>query len=514
MPYSSQRRSSSNTVALPSLASTSGPSALPTRLTLPTKDDDDSQDGSEDAHPTDEHGQTSEPQRQVILLSNGKPLKSSLKSSSSSSVPPRTLVATFPHYQRARSDSDPPSPESPSPPPQKNVQISSSDAQQHASRPVILLSNGKPLKSSLKSSSSSVPPHSLVPTISFSQQLHTHHQRARSDFDPPSPSSSPSPNPESPTSSPPPPKNVHFSAKLATVQLYNKSVEPASLFHNADEIDDLSLPVIWGRSWNRAAADPFPKLDRSFSVSSPLPPLFPCGPSTTAQVMDSLRHTDEEFLSTMATFIRHVHAYSQSSLASSIGFMYDLANAIVGLVARLLTLIQAVMQHSDTPTNRVDNLMLAKEELYNVTISLAVYVRSLTLSLSSSILEETEKQILLRSITGTVQAGANCVAAIKVCLTFSISDIRFIVNLPSPMLIPAVSSTPGYEPVAVTSFSGPGKEDHTLQAQTSSQKTKRHSTWHFMNSDKLYQSTRLNDWILESSVSMMPQIEEEDACMY
>jgi len=85
------------------------------------------------------------------------------------------------------------------------------------------------------------------------------------------------------------------------------------------------------------------------------------------------------------------------------------------------------MQHPDTPTNRVDNLMLAKEDLYNVTISLAVYGRSLTLSLSSSILEETEKKILLRSVTGTVQAGANYVAAIKVCLTCSISDIRFIV---------------------------------------------------------------------------------------
>jgi hypothetical protein len=534
-------------MALPLLASTSGPF-----ISLgATKDDDDgSQDGAEDAHLTkpilDEHGHsrpnTSDPQqpasRPVILLSNGKPLKSSLKSSSS-------LVPTieFPqehhtHYQRARSDFDSssPNPESPtsSSPPQKNVQTSSTDTQQPTSRPVILLSNGKPLKSSLKSSSS------LVPTIKFPQEHHTHHQRARSDFD------SSSPNLESPTSSSPqtsssdtqqstsrpvillsdgkplksslkssssssvPPhslENVHFS-ELTTVKFYNKS---ASLFHNGDEIerhtDDLNLPVLWGRSWNRVAADPFPKL---FSVSSP--PFFPCGPSTTAQVMDALRHTDEEFLSTIAAFIRHVHAHS---LAPSIGFMYDLSNAIVGLVGRLLTLIQAVLQHPDTPPNSISNLRLAKEELHNVTISLAVHVRSLTVSLSSSISEETDWQNnLQRFITGTLQAGADCVAAIKVCLACSISDIRFIVDLPSPMLIPAISSTLEDELVAMNSFSGPGEEYPTFQVPTSSQKKERPSPWHFMNSDKMYQSTRLSNWIIDSSVSMKPQIEEEDACMY
>jgi len=38
---------------------------------------------------------------------------------------------------------------------------------------------------------------------------------------------------------------------------------------------------------------------------------------------------------------------------------------------------------ADNPTNRVNNLMLAKEESYNVTISLVVYFRSLTVFLSS-----------------------------------------------------------------------------------------------------------------------------------
>src|SRR5260221_3021177 len=96
---------------------------LPTRRRH-TKDDDDTQDGFEGAHPMklanlkydDEQGylqpNTSDPQqpasRPVILLSNGKPLKSSLKSSSSSSVP-HTLLPTFPPIiiltiQRARSD--------------------------------------------------------------------------------------------------------------------------------------------------------------------------------------------------------------------------------------------------------------------------------------------------------------------------------------------------------------------------------------------------------------------------
>ena len=163
--------------------------------------------------------------------------------------------------------------------------------------------------------------------------------------------------------------------------------------------------------------------------SSPRP--FPHGPSTAAQVMEALRHTHDHYLSTIAAFIGHAHSHSRTSHASSTGVLYDLVKEIVEMVCKLLTIVEAVMQHPDVPINRVGNLSQAKEGLYNVTSSLAESVRLLTISLPSTMSEEAEKQVLLRSATGALKAGADCVAAVKVCLTRSVSDKPFIVNLPT-----------------------------------------------------------------------------------
>ena len=161
------------------------------------------------------------------------------------------------------------------------------------------------------------------------------------------------------------------------------------------------------------------------------PPPFPRGPSTAAQVLEALRHTHDHYLSTIAAFIGHVHTHSRSSHASSTGVLYDLVKEIVEMVCKLLTIVEAVMQHPDIPANRVGNLKQAKEGLYDVTSSLAESVRLLTVSLPSSMSEEAEKQVLLRSATGAVQPAADCVAAVKTCLTRSISDKPFVVNLPT-----------------------------------------------------------------------------------
>ncbi|KAF9528179.1 hypothetical protein CPB83DRAFT_894656 [Crepidotus variabilis] len=180
----------------------------------------------------------------------------------------------------------------------------------------IILSTGKPLKSSLKSSSSSpnipFPPQSLVPSIMF-PQLHqpqpSHHQRARSAPSTPhlgsiadpmesavpsmssgtsesDPSSSPPLSP-SPSPSPPPSKNVHFPSQeeggLTTVKLFNRTAKPASLLRIGDETEtetegeNSSAPTGfgWGAAgrWGgyaavagRGSASPFPKV----SVPSPM----------------------------------------------------------------------------------------------------------------------------------------------------------------------------------------------------------------------------------------------------
>ncbi|KAG5643304.1 hypothetical protein DXG03_001231 [Asterophora parasitica] len=120
-----------------------------------------------------------------------------------------------------------------------------------ASSPQILLSNGKPLKSSLKSSSSSPYIH-LLPNTKFSA-----HHRARS-----APTS-----PFATESAPPTPKNVHFPSKeqggLETVRFYSRSARPASL--------SLSLPNEDTETETELEADlrptsfPFPRFPTSGS---------------------------------------------------------------------------------------------------------------------------------------------------------------------------------------------------------------------------------------------------------
>lgn len=233
-----------------------------------------------------------------------------------------------------------------------------------------------------------------------------------------------------------------------------------------------------------------PSIDSISSISSRSsqesiprsPPPFPRGPSTAAQVMDALRFTHDHYLSTIAAFIGHAHSHSRTSYASSTGVLYDLVKEIVDMVCKLLTLVEAVMQHPDIPLNRIGNLKAAKEGLYNVTSALAESVRLLTLSLPPTMSEEEEKQVLLRSATAALKAGADCVAAVKVCLNRSAGDKPFIVHLPdvddvnshpfTPMktLTSAAARSAGTLSGVLNGYrlNGMEDEDLTIQAQTPS----------------------------------------------
>ncbi|KAG6918773.1 hypothetical protein DXG01_011964 [Tephrocybe rancida] len=168
----------------------------------------------------------------------------------------------------------------------------------------------------------------------------------------------------------------------------------------------------------------------SSQEASSAPP-FPSGPSTTAQVIEALRLTHDQYLSTIAAFIGHAHSHSRTSHASSTGHLYDLVREIVEMVCKLLTIVEAVMQHPGVPVNRLGNLKFAKDGLYNVTSTLAESVRLLTLSLPPTMTEDEEKQTLLRSATSALKAGADCVAAVKVCLNRAVGERPFIIDLPT-----------------------------------------------------------------------------------
>ncbi|KAI0300360.1 ras guanine nucleotide exchange factor domain-containing protein [Russula brevipes] len=169
------------------------------------------------------------------------------------------------------------------------------------------------------------------------------------------------------------------------------------------------------------------------SVLSPVSPAFPSGPSTYEELMEALRRTHNQYLSTIAAFIGHAHVHSRSSHAASTGHMYELVREIVEIVCKLLVVVEAVLHHPTVPTHKAANLKLAKDGLYNVTSGLAESVRLLTGSLPPDMTEEQEKMALIRSATDALKAGADCVAAVKMCLSRSSGEQPFIIERPGDL---------------------------------------------------------------------------------
>ncbi|KAF8555708.1 ras GEF [Imleria badia] len=169
------------------------------------------------------------------------------------------------------------------------------------------------------------------------------------------------------------------------------------------------------------------------SIESMRPPIlssFPSGPSTSAEVMEALKHTHDQYLSTVAAFIGHAHSHSRSSHASSTGHMYELVREIVEMVCKLLTIVEAVMRHPEIPKHKIGHLKAAKEGLYNVTSSLAESVRLLMVPLAPDATEEAEKASLIRSATAACKAGADCVSAVKICLSRTSAEQQFLIQVP------------------------------------------------------------------------------------
>lgn len=168
------------------------------------------------------------------------------------------------------------------------------------------------------------------------------------------------------------------------------------------------------------------------SITTPATPAFPSGPSTATEVVEALRYTHDNYLSTIAAFIGHAHSHSRTSHASSTGHMYDLVREVVDMVCRLLTIVEAVLKHPEIPAPRTERLKAAKEGLYNATSKLADSVRLLTMPPSPDVSEEEEKITLLRCATNALKAGSDCVSAVKKCLQRPTGERPFVIQLPSP----------------------------------------------------------------------------------
>ena len=167
------------------------------------------------------------------------------------------------------------------------------------------------------------------------------------------------------------------------------------------------------------------------SPGTPITPPFPEGPCTSYAVLQALRVTHDNLLSTIAAFIGHVHSHSRSAHASSTGHLYELVRQVVEIVCRLLTITDAVAQHKDLPTMKIVKLEEAKDNLYTMASSLADSVKDITTSDPPTMSEEEERGNLLRLATDALRAGSDCVGAVKTCLSRPMGSPPLIVVLPS-----------------------------------------------------------------------------------
>lgn len=204
-----------------------------------------------------------------------------------------------------------------------------------------------------------------------------------------------------------------------------------------------------------SATSSFSSSSGSSASSAEAPPnstsSFPTGRTSTAMLLQVLRHTHDTYLSTIAAFIGHAHSHSRSSHASSTGHMYDLVREVVEVVCKLLTIVEAVLRNDNVHSARKHELKRAKEGLYEVTSTLADAVRRLTTHPASAgdrkqdgedgsdkeIGEEEEKAALLRCATNALKAGADCVSAVKKCLQRATGERPFYIMLPQPGLVPS-----------------------------------------------------------------------------
>lgn len=166
------------------------------------------------------------------------------------------------------------------------------------------------------------------------------------------------------------------------------------------------------------------------SPGTPITPPFPEGPCSSYEVLQALRVTHDNLLSTIAAFIGHVHSHSRSAHASSTGHLYDLVRQVVEIVCRLLTITEAVSQHQDVPVVKSVKLEEAKENLYGMASSLADSVKDITTTMPPTTTEEEERGNLLRLATDALRAGSECVAAVKTCLLRPMGSPPLIVVLP------------------------------------------------------------------------------------
>ena len=194
------------------------------------------------------------------------------------------------------------------------------------------------------------------------------------------------------------------------------------------------------RTHNSVSSTSSSSISSRDDAPSPSHPPFPCGPSTSRQVLDAFTHVHDVFLSTNAAFIGQTHAYSQDAHASSKVRLCELGNEITDLACKLLVLADAILQHSDIAKYKLDYLRSSQRHLFDLANSFAKTVRSIASTNKPTMDEDQERVIMQKTATESCKAGADCLTAARVCLVnqdsspkpFVVKPIRLREQMPFP----------------------------------------------------------------------------------
>ena len=234
---------------------------------------------------------------------------------------------------------------------------------------------------------------------------------------------------------------------------------------------------------------------------------WPRGPTSTAQVLITLRATHDRLLSIIAAFIGHVHSHSQNAHASSKGHLIEMTRETVDQVRQLLALVDSVMATPEIAEAKPRELMAletAKSTLFAYTSSLVDSIRAIT-SLRATENEDEEKGTCLQAATGALRAGAECVTSVKLCLSRRMGEEPFIIFvLPPPSTDPAQNSRSS-SPASTAAYSQYSSYGEELQEYAESPNSDGDDPAHFVTAGQAVADETLRASRHEDPTMHVPQ---------
>ena len=193
------------------------------------------------------------------------------------------------------------------------------------------------------------------------------------------------------------------------------------------------------------------------SLFTPESLAFPCGACRSTVVLTALRTVLDSLLGVTAAFIGHAQLHSRTSHPASKGTLIALTRQLVDLVRKLLTIVEAVVQHEAIAREKQREVLLLsqyKDTLYISTNIAVDGVRELTNQPPTpSETEDQERAAVVAAVTDTLKLCAECGNAVRLCLSRKMGEDTLIIWIPrlpgSPEPTPTSAMEPGLMNVTV-----------------------------------------------------------------